>query len=222
MEKHLSLSTSAISCRILLWTTILALSSCEANNTRKDMPQTLEQTSTTLPSKQNIDAKALEENFRRFRDAVYRNDKEAMAGFIDFPIMNEGNEIWYLVYGGDESRLSQLTEKIRPFTEKDFYAHSDRLFPAEFVQGILKIKAAALCRGESVETTELRKDSLTMFLMSGSVDFASASLHLALNTTEKVKDETGEQQDDIEFSVMYEFNITDSGRIRLKQVRLAG
>src|SRR5688500_4522049 len=60
------------------------------------------------------------DNFRAFRDAIYQKDKEKAKQFIDFPIMNANNEIWYLVYVGVEKKISSLSDMIKPFTENDF------------------------------------------------------------------------------------------------------
>ena len=43
-----------------------------------------------------------------------------MKTFIDFPIYNENNEIWYLENIADEEFLKKLTEKITPFPESEF------------------------------------------------------------------------------------------------------
>ncbi|MDX2049267.1 MAG: hypothetical protein SFU87_20955, partial [Chitinophagaceae bacterium] len=39
-------------------------------------------------------------NFRQFREAVYHRNKQQAKAFVDFPIMNDNNEIWHLVYKG--------------------------------------------------------------------------------------------------------------------------
>ena len=56
-------------------------------------------------------------SFREFRNAVYHHDKKKTKQFIDFPIMNYGNEIWYLVYMGDDKKTNQIEDNIKPFTE---------------------------------------------------------------------------------------------------------
>jgi len=63
------------------------------------------------------------DDFREFRTAVYQQNKNKIKSFIDFPIINDNNEIWWLVYDGKGRGAQLLSDKIKPFTEKDFDLH---------------------------------------------------------------------------------------------------
>ena len=71
------------------------------------------------------------DNFKQFRDALYKNDKTKAKEFLDLPFLSKGNEIWHLVYSDNESETTKLNENIKPFTEKDFDKY--------FKQGIGKL-----------------------------------------------------------------------------------
>ncbi len=52
------------------------------------------------------------DNLRQFRDALYKNDKSKAKEFFDFPFKNEGNEICYLAYSGNEKAFDKLDENV--------------------------------------------------------------------------------------------------------------
>src|SRR5436190_17634094 len=100
-------------------------------------------------------------SFKEFRNAVYQNDRNKVKQFINFPIMNENNEIWYLVYGSDEKLISKIPNPIKPFTEKDFDKYYEKIFESKFINTILKIKTDELYKSKYFETIEFKEDSTT-------------------------------------------------------------
>src|SRR5882724_4180110 len=69
------------------------------------------------------------QDFRNFRDAVYKNDRVVVKSFINFPIMNDNNEIWSLVHDGNEKGAQLMSaDKIKPFAEKDFDRYYGKIF----------------------------------------------------------------------------------------------
>lgn len=92
-----------------------------------------------------------------------------MKSFIEFPVLNEGNEIWYLVYDGKESSLNLLTDKLKPFNEKDFDKYFDKLFPKTFIRSILKLKTVNYLRKANAKQLNSKKEALpikhTQFLI---------------------------------------------------------
>jgi len=162
------------------------------------------------------------ENFRDFRNSIYTNNREKVKRFIDFPILNYNNEIWYLASGDDEKVISKLSDEIEPFTEKDFDKYFENLFPKRFINAILKIKTEELYKKLDVETTEFREGNSTTYKMYATFDKAKQKLTLNLASKTVHKDEHGEVLDGGEYNVAYIFDILKNGQIKFKQVRLAG
>lgn len=156
-------------------------------------------------------------SFREFRDAVYHHDKIKTKQFIDFPIMNYGNEIWYLVYIRDEKKTDQIQNKIKPFTEKDFDQYFDRLFPLRFIKGILKIKSEEFYKKGQTETVSLSEGTNTIYRIIATFDKANNTFNLNLSSKTYYKDD-----DDGESSIDYQFKVLKNGQIKFLQIRLAG
>lgn len=98
---------------------------------KKSVPEIKENSKNSKTENINIlkvDENILIEGFREFRNAVYQKNKVKVKTFIDFPIYNENNEIWYLENIADEEFLKKLTEKITPFPESEFDKHFDKIF----------------------------------------------------------------------------------------------
>lgn len=157
-------------------------------------------------------------NFRQFRTAIYQADKNKVKSFIDFPLMNENNEIWYLISPED----GKLTDKIKPFTEKDFDKYFRKLFTKEFINCIQKIKTQQLYKTGYFETIELSDGKETTYKMYATVDKKkmALSLNLAFNTV--VKSNNEEAEDVQESNILYYFKIKKNGELKFIQVRLAG
>lgn len=51
-------------------------------------------------------------NFRQFRDAIFQKDKKKAKVFFDFPIKNESNEIWHLVYDYDIKAFDKIPSSL--------------------------------------------------------------------------------------------------------------
>jgi hypothetical protein len=159
-------------------------------------------------------------NFRTFRDAVYQRDKEKVKQFFDFPVMNEGNELWYLVYSGHEKQLSNISDSTKPFTEKDFDKYFDALFPKRFIDCLLKIKSEELWKTGSVDSKAI-KDGNTTYVMSATFDKSDNSLTLNLNSNSPFKTDDGEMESS-EFSEIYQFTVLSNGKIKFVRVAMAG
>ena len=161
-------------------------------------------------------------NFKEFRNAVYKKDKAKVKKFINFPVLSSGNQIWYLAYNGNEKALNLLNDKTKPFTEKDFYLYFDKIFSKLFINAILKIKTNELNNKGETESIELNYGKATTYKMIATFEKSthSLSLNLASNTIEK--DTNGEILDGGEFNIIYQFEISSTGQLKLKQVELAG
>ena len=161
------------------------------------------------------------DNFRQFRSAVFLKDKMKAKAFFDFPIKDSSNEIWYLVYGGNEKAINHLGSKIKPFTEADFEKYFDKIFSKEFIKALLKVKTEELYKKGTFQTPE-SKDSATSYILYSDFDKKERMLSLNFASNTAYKDDQGEPVDGGESNILYYFRITKNGRINLTQIRLAG
>lgn len=162
------------------------------------------------------------ENFRAFRTAVYQGDRARVKQFIHFPIMNYNNEIWYLVYE-DNADMVPSSEKIKPFTEKDFDTHYNKIFSKHFINALLKIKTDDLNKTGEVETITFKDGADLSYKLYATLDKKKNTLSLNLSYSKILKNEKGEPEDDMgEYSIVYQFDILPGGQVRFHEVRLAG
>lgn len=171
------------------------------------------------PSQPVQDSTKWIEDFRAFRDAVYQRDKEKVKHFIDFPIVGENNNIWYLVLAGDD-KINSLSQSVKPFTEKDFDKYFDQLFPKRFINCLLKIKSDELYKTGG-NATKAIKDGNTTYVLYATFDKSDNTLSLNLNSTAPYKTDDGEIERS-EFSEIYLFDILNNGKIKFRRVEMAG
>lgn len=160
------------------------------------------------------------DNFRQFRDGLYKKDKSKAKEFLDFPFKNPGNEIWYLVYADNEKALDKLDENVKTLTEKDFEKYFDKIFTKPLINCFLKIKMDDLYKKGKSESPMI-KDSSNTYKLYTSYDKLNkiVELNLAINATYKTSDtkyEAGES------NFMYQFLILQNGHIKLKKILIAG
>ncbi|MGC4102942.1 hypothetical protein [Ferruginibacter sp.] len=162
-------------------------------------------------------------SFRDFRDALYQGDKEKVKTFINFPIMNEANEIWYLA-SNSEKDISQLPDKIKPFTEADFDKHYTKIFSKIFITVLLKVKAEELYTKGSfdTETVKDKNDTYRLYTEADKKEH-TLTLNFSIHTRFKIDEENGKPVYETgESNVIYQFNIINNREIKFKQVRIAG
>lgn len=160
------------------------------------------------------------DNFRQFRDALYKNDKLKAKEFFAFPILNEGNEIWYLAYSNNEKAIDKLPQTAKPFTDADFDKYFEKLFPKPLLKCFLKIKMEELYKTGKSESPEI-KDSITTYKLYTSYDKASKTLELnfATNTPYKI---SATEYEPGESNYIYRFVVLKNGHIILKRILIAG
>jgi hypothetical protein len=159
------------------------------------------------------------DNFRTFRDAVYQRNKEKVKQFFEFPVTDEQNGIWNLVYSYDDKKTGTLSDS-KPFTEKDFDKYFDVLFPKRFIDCLLKIKSEELWKTGSVDSKEI-KDGNTIYVMYATFDKADNKLTLGLNSKSPFRSDDGEM-DAAEFSEIYQFTVLGNGKIKFVRIMQAG
>ena len=159
------------------------------------------------------------DSFREFRNAVYQRNKPKVKDYMQFPLSDSNNNIWYMVYDGAEEKTASLANTVKPFTEKDFDRYYDSLFTKRFINCILKLKTEELVKREQVATQSFTEGNTT-YIMYATYDKRESRLILNLLSTRlhKVDDET----EKIEFSEVYIFDIPADGKIQFKKLELAG
>jgi hypothetical protein len=193
---------------------LFVLSSC---NTKEDKISVFKQH--ILAAKKNNQHQNWIESFNEFRTALYQNDKTRLKSFFKFPVLDENNEIWYLIE--DEHQLTFVKGQIKPLTETDFNSYYFKIFDQYFTNSILKIKTKELFDKGKYETIMLTDENIS-YNISATFDKELKQLILNFYTEEKFEiDNTGEYEK-AEFSKIYYFDILPNNKIQFKKVRLAG
>jgi hypothetical protein len=159
-------------------------------------------------------------SFNSFREAMLKGDRQKVKSFFDFPITGEHNEIWFVADQDIDSTLAEEKNE-KPFIEKHFEQYFARLFPEMFVRSINQVNADSLFQNGEYNTAD-DKIGETIFSMLASFDKKENVLYLNLATRTPVK---GEGLDDFEFSefnMIYQFAAVRDGRLKFKQINLAG
>ena len=209
------------------WRSTLKNYIANQNTEKKSVTEKKENLKTSNTENKNIEPKVKIntsiESFKEFRNAVYQKDKVKVKTFVDFPIYNENNEIWYLEGIADEKFLKKITDKITPFTETEFDKHYDKIFTTCFVKAILKIKSEILFKNGQYETIELTKDE-TKYKIYATYDKRNKgiTLNLDIETAIKLNDGENDSIETAEYNIFYIFKIEDGKNIKFKQIRIAG
>ena len=204
--------------KIYLAIICLILFSCQAKNPDRNKNRILND-STSKPEFAQKDSTSWINDFRTFRTAIYEKNNKVLKSFFNFPIDNGNNEIWYLIYDGNESKLKTITGKDKSLTEAEFDKHFNKIFPQEFVNSILKIKTDVLLKKHNYETIMLKNEHKS-YKTYASYDKQENILQLNFYSETPIDIGEGEM-DKAEFSVVYYFDIKD-GRLIFKKILLAG
>jgi hypothetical protein len=160
-------------------------------------------------------------NFRQFRDAVYQNNKEKARAFVDLPIAVGNNHIWGLAYGLNSPAFENMGGKAKPFTEADFNKYFNKIFGKEFINCILKIKTEELYKTGEYATITF-EDSLASKSYGMIATWHRPDNTLMLNILSRTVYEEDGNDAVGEFAIIYIFEVTKRGHIKLKSVALAG
>src|SRR5215831_17913501 len=195
---------------------ILLFICCNGNNPEAERHKTDNANKAVTDSKKSIqqnEANSWIDNFRKFRTAIYENDRKTVKTFIDFPIMNENNEMWELVE--PDKTYNPSDSLIKPFTEQDFDKYFHKIFPKKFVNTILKIKTAELSKNGQYRTVDFSEGKSTVYYMYATYDKPGKQLNLILGTSTYHDDIEGGE------TIGYMFKVLNDGEIRFYQVRSA-
>jgi len=159
------------------------------------------------------------QSFNDFRTAVYSSDINKVKSFFNFPIVDDNNEIWQLVYQGNENERGELSAK-KPFTAQDFEKHFNGLFSKKFRNAIVKLHSGDLGKKGESETSAFKENNTTTYKMYATVDKIEKTLTLSLAFRTVLKDEKGKVEGSEEYGTLYVFDMLSNGQIKFKGIRL--
>lgn len=162
-------------------------------------------------------------DFREFRDAVYRDDIKKVKSYFKFPVLNRHNNLWTMISMNSKDAVKGANNvEVVPFTETDFDKYYKYFFSKEFKTSILKVKSDQLLKEDYVHTDSFETDSTHRYFMDASLDKEDNTLSLSVQYREDILDENGEFLDPGEFSTIYIFTIQPDGSLLFKEIMLAG
>lgn len=168
-------------------------------------------TSNSSNTEQSSDSSKWTDNFLELKKAITTGDRKAVKTFVDFPIKNKGNEIWYLA---DSRLVMEIDPKeIKPFTEADFDKYFSSIFALDLRKTFEKLDVEEFFKTTKSTSPEIEvvKDSKSK--LEANYDKTTNKVTLTLLTTGKELPE---------FAVIYEFDITPDQKIKFRQVHVAG
>ena len=182
----------------------------------------LPSTKDPLEEKKDPEMAMLMQEFTSFRNAVYQGNIRTTKSFMEFPVMNTNNDIWYVVLNEQEQQFRKInSKKIIPFTEADLTLYYRKIFPKAFVVSLLKINTDTLFKKGSASSMANSEDSITNYSMDVFYDKEVGRLSLNLFYRRQMKDSYGNDVRGDENNVIYNFNINPNGRLVFSHIRIA-
>jgi hypothetical protein len=160
---------------------------------------------------QSGDSSKWTDNFLAFKKALTTGDRNAVKAFIDFPIKNKGNEIWYLA---NPKLVMEIDPKeIKPFTESDFDKYFSSIFAMDLRETLDKLNVEEFFKTTKSTSQEIEVVKNSKSKLEANYDKTTHKVTLTLLTT---------VQKFSEFAVIYEFDITTDQQFKFRQVHVAG
>jgi hypothetical protein len=201
---------------VLFLLSAVTLLACNNSGSDADKSSTAA-TDSRLLNKDSVFAQDL----REFRDAIYQSNRSKAKSYFRFPVINTNNEIWFVA--DQDSLIGTLNgDEIVAFTSKDFDKYYNRLFPKEFIQGLLRIKVNELVRtGEFSHDFEM-KESDIIYSLTATRHEKDSLFTLSLGYREEIEPGQDEEPVISESSYIYNFRILEDGHFVFKEIRIAG
>ncbi|HEU4609437.1 MAG TPA: hypothetical protein VFS31_15075 [Chitinophagaceae bacterium] len=161
----------------------------------------------TKSLRQPGDATAWTADLIRFRTALLSHDKKTVKSFFHFPILDKGNDIWFVADNHLVTKLNQ--RETVPFTETDFDQYYNSILAIDFRKTLEKIDVNQLAKTHRAKSTEIE-------IVPGSKSFMIATWDQAHNllTLEIFSKSPGFGQ----FSFQYHFTISNETTITFKEI----
>lgn len=160
------------------------------------------------------------DDFKEFRTAAYQSDLKKVKTYFQFPIRDEGNDIWFNITDGEDEAGKFSSGRTVPITEKDFDKYYKKILHPEFIKGILKIKSEELYKTGHNETPEFGDGDISYRMYA---DFSKETNTLTLNlATTRPANNVGEEPEVFESNFIYKFKILPNGRLQFSDMAIAG
>lgn len=206
---------------------LMLLSAC--NNTpkkakNKSAAETKVNDSTVVPqAKTDVDVKNWSDDFKNLRAAISSKDLKKLKMFFDFPVADDGASIWTLC-DLTESQIKARKNKFKNpdlFYEQDLEQYYSKIFNADFVKMLLKIKSDQLYETNYNETPEVTTVD-SRYKLIAEYNKTSKLLSLNLAYANNAKDEEGNEVSEGEYNIIYSFIVIDGKHLKFKRIDLAG
>lgn len=156
---------------------------------------------------QYVDSSLLHKQFIELKNAITSNNRNALKSFIEFPIKNKGNEIWYIA----DSRLVMEIEPkpIKPFTESDFDKYFSSLFALDLRETLNELDTDTLFATGKSATPEIEVVKNTKSKLEANYNNNSKTITLTLISI---------LQHNSKFTIAYEFDLTSDKKLKFKNI----
>lgn len=163
------------------------------------------------------------DDFKNFRQAVYLKDIEKLKTYFDFPVKDDGAAIWHLCNLTEKEMQTRKNKVADPtlFYEEDLERYYSRIFNADFVKTLLKVKSAKLYETHSNETPEFTTAD-HIYRLIAEYNPADKVLSLNLAYTNNAKDEDGNPISEGECNVIYSFTVINGKHLKFRRIDIAG
>ena len=167
--------------------------------------------SSSVTIRQSSDSSKWTDNFLELKKAITTGDRKTVKTFVNFPIKNKGNEIWYLA---DSKLVMEIDPKeIKPFTEADFDKYFSSIFALDLRKTFDKLNTEEFFKTYKSSSPEIEvvKDSKSK--LEASYDKTKHLITLALVTILDGKESS-------KFTIYYQFEVLSNQSIKFKQVHV--
>jgi hypothetical protein len=190
--------------------TFISLSCTNSTQNKPSTDLTSQQTtdsSTTVG--QSSDSSKWTDKFLELKKAISMGDRNAVKSFIDFPIKNKGNEIWYLA---DSKLVMEINPReIKPFTEADFDKYFSSIFALDLRKTFEKLNVEEFFKTNKSTSPEIEVVKGSKSKLEATFDKSKHKLLFALVTTVT-------EQADSKFTTYYQFEVLNDQNIKFKEV----
>lgn len=179
---------------------------------------------TTMVGKENyVGVDTWLDDFKNFRQAVYLKDIKKLKTYFDFPLTDDGAAIWHLC-NLTEAEIQTRKNKVADpalFYEEDLEQYYSRIFNADFVKTLLKVKSAKLYDTHTNETPEFTTPDHVYKLIT-EYNPTDKVLSLNLAYANNAKDDEGNPVSEGEYNVIYSFKVVDGKHLKFRRIDIAG
>jgi hypothetical protein len=151
------------------------------------------------------------DNFTKLKNAIATGDRKEVKSFIDFPIKNEGNEIWYLA---DSKLVMEIDPKeTKPFTESDFDEYFSSIFSLDLRKTLEVLNLEEFFRTNKSTSPDVEVVKGSKSTLGANFDSAKRKITLALATDIA-------EQGTSKLTIYYQFNVLSDQSIEFGGVHV--